>query len=118
MIATTNQGHRPENLHTWPPSVGDTRRLTTENAGEYLFLRVERQTLRRLPRTRAVIFSVRTHMKSIADAVGNDIGRIQDLKQAILALPDEMANYKGRPVWGDALVGYCNERLAAMDRST
>ena len=39
--------------------------VTAENAGQRLHLRVERQTLSRLPRTGAVLFTIRTHMKRL-----------------------------------------------------
>ena len=37
----------------------DNPAITADNAGERLFLRVERQTLRRLPRSEAVLFGIR-----------------------------------------------------------
>ena len=39
--------------------------LTAENAGEKLWLRVERQTLRRLPASRAVVFTIRTLLRRL-----------------------------------------------------
>ena len=36
--------------------------ITEQNAGERLFLRVERQTLRRLPVSGAVLFGIRVHV--------------------------------------------------------
>ena len=39
--------------------------VTAESAGQRLHLRVERQTLSRLPRTGAVLFTIRTHMKRL-----------------------------------------------------
>ena len=43
--------------------------ITEQNAGERLFLRVERQTLRRLPDSGAVLFGIRVHVYPLADAV-------------------------------------------------
>ena len=39
--------------------------ITPENVGRRIFLRVERQTLRRLPRTGAVLFTIRTHQRPL-----------------------------------------------------
>ena len=35
--------------------------ITPDNAGERLYLRVERQTLRRLPQSGAILFGIRVH---------------------------------------------------------
>jgi hypothetical protein len=43
--------------------------LSPENAGERLWLRVERQTLRRLPETGAVVFTIRTLLEPLARTV-------------------------------------------------
>jgi hypothetical protein len=39
--------------------------VTVDNAGERLHLRVERQTLSRLPRSNAVLFTIRTYMNRL-----------------------------------------------------
>lgn len=39
--------------------------VTAENAGERLCTRMERETLSRLPRTRATLFTIRTYMKPL-----------------------------------------------------
>ena len=41
--------------------------ITAENAGERLCTRMERETFSRFPKTRAVLFSIRTHMKPLSD---------------------------------------------------
>ena len=48
--------------------------ITPENAGPRIFLRVERQTLRRLPRTGAVLFTIRTHQRPLESAGGPPAG--------------------------------------------
>ena len=40
--------------------------ITEQNAGERLFLRVERQTLRRLPASHAMVFGIRVHVYPLA----------------------------------------------------
>src|SRR5699024_6489542 len=52
-----------------------------------LFLRVERETLRRFPRTRAVLFTIRTYVTPIPDIAG-DPATAHRLAGALDALPD------------------------------
>jgi hypothetical protein len=57
------------------------------------WLRVERQTLRRLPRSGAVVFTIRTLQAPLA-VVRHDPDASQLLATAIRALPDSLALYK------------------------
>lgn len=45
--------------------------ITADNAGAHLWLRVERQTLRRLPASGAVVFTIRTYITRIDAAIGD-----------------------------------------------
>ncbi len=79
--------------------------ITVENAGERLWLRVERQTLRRLPETGAVLFTIRIHrwpLSRLADRP-EAAGR---LAQSITTMPPAMQRYKSLPVFGDAVRAY------------
>lgn len=79
--------------------------ITAENAGERLWLRVERQTLRRLPATDAVLFTIRIHrwpLSRLADRP-EAAGR---LAQSITTMPPAMQRYKSLPVFGDAVKAY------------
>lgn len=67
--------------------------ITRENALDRLFLRVERQTLSVLPRTAAVLFTIRTHMYPLRRVVATE-GAAGRLEAAVRALPPEMARYK------------------------
>ena len=49
--------------------------ISAENAGQKLWLRVERQTLRRLPRTLAVLFTIRTFVRPLAGVAADPAGR-------------------------------------------
>jgi len=63
--------------------------ITVANAGERVFLRVERQTLRRLPASGAVLFGIRVHVYPLAAVPGRDA-----LAAAVRALPAEVQHYK------------------------
>jgi hypothetical protein len=83
--------------------------ITEQNAGDRLFLRVERQTLRRLPETGAVLFGIRVHVYPLGLAVSgpDDAAR---LAAAVRALPEAMAHYKSLPMFQAALLGWLDRR--------
>lgn len=77
-------------------------------AGTRLFLRVERQTLRRLPLHGTVLFTIRVVQRPLrALTRAEDAAR---LAAAIRALPDDVAAYKSIPAMVDAALGYLDER--------
>ena len=72
-------------------------------APEQLFLRVERETLRRFPRTNAVLFTIRTYVTPIP-AVAGDAGVAGRLADALDALPESVRTYKDLVAHVPALV--------------
>jgi hypothetical protein len=82
--------------------------VTRENAGETVFLRVERQTLRALPRSGSVLFTIRTHVYPLARvAAAGAAGRLAD---AVRALPPSMHLYKSIAPFSEALLSYLEGR--------
>ncbi|KAH7350773.1 hypothetical protein BKA65DRAFT_582791 [Rhexocercosporidium sp. MPI-PUGE-AT-0058] len=77
---------------------------------EDIHIRYERQTLRRLPRTGAVMFLVRTYLVPIT-RLENELDNLYSLRSAINAWPAEMAKYKGRHVWNDTFEKWCGKVL-------
>jgi Haem-dependent oxidative N-demethylase, alpha subunit-like len=67
--------------------------VTPANAGETLWLRVERQTLRRLVGTGAVVFTIGTHITRL-DRVIASADDAQALAAAIRSMPQAMQVYK------------------------
>ena len=95
-----------------PAGKGRTARdgtITADNAGGRLFLRVERQTLRRLPATSAVLFGIRVHVYPLAHAVTAP-DTAAALAAAVRALPSETARYKSLPVFQAALLDWLDRR--------
>jgi hypothetical protein len=86
--------------------------LTAANAGERLWLRVERQTLRRLPRSGDVLFTIRTHLTPLAEVAAVP-GAAAALAARVEGLPPDLAAYKGLPPIRDALLGYLAAAAAA-----
>lgn len=83
--------------------------VTAQNAGEKIWLRVERQTLRLLPESGAVLFGIRTHLYTVA-RLAADRQVAADLASAVRALPPEMALYKSIPPFRAALLDYLDAR--------
>lgn len=67
--------------------------LTSENAGERLWLRVERQTLRRLAVSEGILFTIRTYINPLHKLV-QDQAIARSLSVAIQQIPTTMQQYK------------------------
>ena len=80
--------------------------VTPDNAGEALFLRVERQTFRRLPDAAGTIaFGIRTHVTPLHIIAGIP-GEAARLASAVAALPAETQRYKGLLPFRATLLAY------------
>src|SRR4051812_27247854 len=79
--------------------------ITKENASGRIFLRVERQTLRRLPRTGAVLFTIRTHQRPL-EALADRPQELARLAEAVRGLPEDTARYKSVTPFREALLAY------------
>ncbi len=67
--------------------------INQENAGERLFLRVERQTIRRLPKSSSIVFTIRVHINPLS-SIENDLTLLGDLKLALSHLNEDLKKYK------------------------
>lgn len=85
--------------------------ITPENAGSRIWLRVERQTLRRLPRSGDILFTIRTFVDPLSALEGRpDLAA--GLRSSIAEMPEGMQLYKSLPPFRDALDRYL-ARVAA-----
>lgn len=92
----------PENYHKWGP---EKRTLTAGNVGAKQYLRVELQTLWRLPRSNAIAFPIRCYLLALEDLVTvPKWGR--RLHRVLRDLPGELAEYKGFAVNRPLIVDY------------
>lgn len=73
-------------------------------------VRVERETLRRLPRTGAVLFTIGTQITPLADL--DDPATLRHLADAVDAMPDDVAGYKQLARIRRALVSWLRQRPA------
>ena len=79
--------------------------ITAENAGRSLWLRVERQTLRRLPISGGILFTIRTHVYPLDQVVMQpDIAT--QLSHAVQTLIPQMQVYKNLLPFRQALLDY------------
>jgi Haem-dependent oxidative N-demethylase, alpha subunit-like len=76
--------------------------ITPENAGEKVWLRVERQTLTRLPGSDAILFTIRIHRWPLAR-----LARLPEaaarMRQSLETMPEATQRYKSMPVFGRAV---------------
>ncbi|XP_006460149.1 hypothetical protein AGABI2DRAFT_191916 [Agaricus bisporus var. bisporus H97] len=77
---------------------------------ETLRLRSERQTLRRLPISGAIVFTIRTYMTPIEE-LGRERGVPGRLASSMRSWPTEVGEYKGkeRGEWYEAVLAYMDE---------
>ncbi|MGB8813492.1 MAG: DUF3445 domain-containing protein [Paracoccaceae bacterium] len=81
----------PENYPKWGPS---KTTMTPESVGHRQHLRVELQTLFRLPRSNAIVFPIRCYLIKFEELVTQPKWA-RRLHRVIRDIPDELATYKG-----------------------
>jgi len=81
--------------------------ITPNNAGDRLWLRVERQTLRKLKETGAILFTIRIHLRQLKYVV-NFEGVASRLAKALSALPPKMQAYKRTDMFANSAQAYLN----------
>jgi len=75
------------------PSRAEIPQILPEQAADHLFVRVERQALKRLPRTRAVLFSIRVHTESLRE-IATDRARFARFADAWRTATPAFRTYK------------------------
>ena len=83
--------------------------VTPENAGDRCFLRAERQTLSRLPRTGGILFMIHTYLTPLSQAVADPKDR-RALLAHVHSLPPAMIAYRGMTEYADALMDYLEQK--------
>src|SRR6185312_8299011 len=87
-----------------------TRRgITGVNAGERCFLRLEWQTLSRLPTTNGILFTIHTSIRPLVQVI-DDPERLRRLAAVVKGIPRPTREYKGMAGYYDALVDYLEAR--------
>ena len=81
--------------------------VTPENAGETLFVRSERQTLRRLPQTGAILFGIGTYVEPLGQL---STANTAMLGRAVQTLVEGEGDRRGAGAYARALIGYAHSR--------
>ena len=81
--------------------------VTADNAGETLFVRSERQTLRRLPETGAILFTIGIYVSPLAALSPRNQIRLCDAMQSLL---DGEGDRRGAGQYANALVSFVKKR--------
>lgn len=92
----------PEHYPQWGP---DRLKVTAENAGQKAHLRVELQTLFRLPRSNAIMFSIRCYLLSLEEMTTFPRW-IKRFHRVIRDLHPDLLEYKGIKVYHEPLLAW------------
>jgi hypothetical protein len=79
-----------------------------------IWLRTELQSLRRLPRSEAIIFSVRTYLTNLSD-LREEPESLEVLWDHVRNFPDDVSEYKTKALWVDAFEQFCRDTLGKTD---
>ncbi|KAK1830462.1 hypothetical protein QBC39DRAFT_354038 [Podospora conica] len=118
VVARSNYFMQVDDNLAWSWSIGDEETgaagwdtAAKDRAIEHHMFRSERQTLRRLPRTGAVVFTIRTYFVPVTEIVKEPYvpGR---LASAVRSWGDDVAKYKGKERYGKVLLEYLDEKHA------
>ncbi len=101
-IAATNAKHWVAD----PPDEAFAQ-VTADNAGETLFVRSERQTLRRLPDTGAIVFTIGIYIAPLGELSWENQQR---LATTMTALIDGEGERRGAGAYAPALIGYADRQ--------
>lgn len=83
--------------------------VTPENAGETLFVRSERQTLRRLPQTGAILFAIGIYVEPLGKLSPANIAM---LGRAVQTLVSGEGDRRGAPAYADSLIAFADRNAA------
>lgn len=85
--------------------------VTADNAGETLFVRSERQTLRRLPRTGAVLFTIGVYVRPLAALSDAVVGRVA---ASVAGVGSGEHERRAAPHYAAALAAYAATRTMGV----
>ncbi|KAL2006476.1 hypothetical protein VTN00DRAFT_9144 [Thermoascus crustaceus] len=74
-----------------------------------IIIRRERQTFRRLPRTGALVFGVKTTLTALDEL---SMQELENLGKEVESWPEDVGKYKGRDIWGAKVLEFCRQQRA------
>jgi hypothetical protein len=75
-----------------------------------MWFRTEWQTLRRLPDTGAILFTIRTYVEKLSDFVSRDYAVVHDIGDIINKIPEDVAQYKSIAPYRERIFEYLSSR--------
>jgi hypothetical protein len=99
-------------LHLPSPSSRRASTIEPSEAGARLWFRVERQTLRRLASSGAIVFTIRTYVDRLDSIVASRPDAAAALRATLASVSDEVAAYKGWTAVLGPLTQWLDERVA------
>ena len=81
---------------------------------DQVHIRTELQSLTRLPRSQANVFTVRTYLVPLSD-LRHEPEQLEILWDHVRNFPQDIAEYKCRHLWGDVFEQFCREVLGKND---
>ena len=106
LTVNPRQDTATESYHEWGHERGQVIR---EKAGEQVSLRVELQTLYRLPRSNGILFGIRAYLCPFADMIENHPHWLKRAHRVLRDLPDDIAEYKGFSLYRDDIVAWLSQ---------
>jgi hypothetical protein len=85
--------------------------VTADNAGETLFVRCERQTLRKLPETGAIVFTIGVYRAPLGSLSRENIAR---MAESLATIPEPEAKRRGAAHFAPQLQAYAARHGAAI----
>ncbi|EJD01283.1 uncharacterized protein FOMMEDRAFT_21702 [Fomitiporia mediterranea MF3/22] len=119
--ASGNQSNEDGNSLEPPPVVNklslraQKQPLGTDTV-DCIRFRTERQTLRRLPKSGAIAFTIRTYIFNVVD-LAEEPGVPGRMASAIRSWPEEVQMYKGEGLYGPTILPYLDQKHAEQIRN-
>ena len=88
----------------------DTPPATPEMNMADMWVRIEWQTLRKLPHSGGVLFTIRTYVERLSDFAQRDYQVVHSMSDLIAKIPEDVAVYKSIAPYRDAVVAYLDAR--------
>lgn len=84
--------------------------LTPDTIGEQVYLRIERQTLTRLPQSGAILFGIHTYQNLLASELAERLDGASRLTRVFRTTPADMLHYKSMTPFMPVLLAYLDKR--------
>lgn len=88
----------------------ETPPVTPEMEAADMWFRVEWQTLRRLPITGGILFTIRTYVEKLSDFMERDQPLVQDIAELVNKIHEDVAQYKSIAPYREKIFAYLETR--------